>query len=57
MDNIDKIRAILNILFLVGAVASVILYIVSGDDKTVFFYVCSASLFVKVLEFIFRFLL
>ena len=57
MDKIDKIRAILNILFLVGAVASVILYIVSGDDKTVFFYVCSASLFVKVLEFIFRFLL
>ena len=57
MDNIDKIRAILNILFLVGAVASVILYITSGDDKTVFFYVCSASLFVKVLEFVFRFLL
>ena len=57
MDKIDKIRAILNILFLVGAVASVILYITSGDDKTVFFYVCSASLFVKVLEFIFRFLL
>ena len=57
MGNMDKIRAVLNILFLIGAVASVILYITSGDDKTVFFYVCSASLFVKVLEFIFRFLL
>ena len=57
MDKIDKIRAILNILFLVGALASVILYMTSGDDKTVFFYVCSTSLFVKVLEFIFRFLL
>ena len=57
MDKIDRVRAILNVLFLIGAVASVILYFTSGDDKTVFFYVCSASLFVKVLEFIFRFLL
>lgn len=57
MDKIDKIRAILNILFLIGAAASVILYFTSGDDKTVFFYVCSGSLFVKVLEFVFRFLL
>ena len=48
MDN-DKIRNILNILFMIGALASVIIY--------VFFYVCGASLFLKMVEFVFRFLL
>ncbi len=57
MNNIDRIRAVLNILFLIGTVVSVILYITSGDDKTLFFYVCSASLFIKIMEFVLRFLL
>lgn len=57
MDNHDRIRTILNVLFLIGTVVSVILYFTSGDDKTLFFYVCSASLFVKMMEFVFRFLL
>ncbi|MCF2736659.1 hypothetical protein [Bacteroides caecigallinarum] len=56
MDN-DKIRNILNILFMLGALVSVILYFTLGDDKTVFFYVCGASLFLKMIEFVFRFLL
>ena len=56
MDN-DKIRNILNILFMIGALASVIIYFTSGDDKTVFFYVCGASLFLTMVEFVFRFLL
>ncbi|MDN0053936.1 hypothetical protein QVN91_13410 [Bacteroides caecigallinarum] len=56
MDN-DKIRNILNILFMIGALVSVILYFTLGDDKTVFFYVCGASLFLKMIEFVFRFLL
>ncbi len=56
MDN-DKIRNILNILFMLGALASIILYFILGDDKTVFFYVCGASLFLKMIEFVFRFLL
>ncbi|MCU6772816.1 Uncharacterised protein [uncultured Bacteroides sp.] len=56
MDN-DKIRNILNILFMLGALASIILYFTLGDDKTVFFYVCGASLFLKMIEFVFRFLL
>ncbi len=50
----DKIRKILNTLFLIGALASVILYIVL-EDKTAFFYVCSGALFVKVMEFFMRF--
>lgn len=57
MNNIDKIRNILNILFMIGAVASIILYFSLGDDKSIFFYVCGASLFLKMMEFILRFLL
>ncbi len=52
----DKIRSILNILFLIGAVASVILYY-ACEDKTVFFYVCGCSLFIKIMEYVYRFLI
>ncbi|MDY3268423.1 MAG: hypothetical protein SOX26_13190 [Phocaeicola sp.] len=55
--NQDRIRAILNILFMIGALASVILYFCLGEDKTIFFYVCGVSLFLKMMEFVFRFLL
>ncbi len=56
MDT-DRIRAVLNVLFMVGALISVILYFTLGEDKTVFFYVCGASLFLKMMEFVFRFFL
>ncbi len=52
--NPDKIRSILNILFLIGALASIIVYF-AIDDKKVFLYVCSAAIFVKVMEFFIRF--
>lgn len=55
--DIDRIRAVLNVIFMIGAVASFILYFALGDDKTIFFYVCGASLFVKMMEFVFRFFL
>ncbi|MCI5744000.1 hypothetical protein [Phocaeicola faecicola] len=57
MDSIDRIRTVLNVIFLIGAAASFILYFTVGDDKTVFFYVCGGSLFVKMMEYVFRFLL
>ncbi len=57
MNNIDKIRNILNILFMIGALASIILYFSLGEDKSIFFYVCGASLFLKMMEFVLRFLL
>ncbi len=57
MDNIDRIRVVLNVIFMIGAVASFILYFALGDDKTIFFYVCGASLFIKMMEFVFRFFL
>lgn len=56
MDT-DRIRAFLNVLFMIGALISVILYFTLGEDKTVFFYVCGASLFLKMMEFVFRFFL
>ncbi len=56
MDT-DRIRAALNVLFMIGALISVILYFTLGEDKTVFFYVCGASLFLKMMEFVFRFFL
>lgn len=56
MDT-DRIRAVLNVLFMIGALISVILYFTLGEDKTVFFYVCGSSLFLKMMEFVFRFFL
>lgn len=56
MDT-DRIRAVLNVVFMIGALISVILYFTLGEDKTVFFYVCGASLFLKMMEFVFRFFL
>ena len=56
MDT-DRIRAVLNVLFMIGALISVILYFTLGEDKIVFFYVCGASLFLKMMEFVFRFFL
>lgn len=54
MDT-NRIRAILNIVFMIGAVASVICYY-TVDDWYVFLYVCSAAIFVKLVEFLLRFL-
>ena len=49
----DKIRYYLNIIFIVLAIASVILYFVA--DYRTFIYVCGTAIFVKVMEFIIRF--
>ena len=57
MGNIDQIRTVLNVIFMIGAAASFSLYFSLGEDKTIFFYVCGASLFVKMMEFVFRFFL
>ena len=53
--NPDKIRNVLNILFLILALASIIVYIVARDDIKLFIYVCGAAIFVKLMEFFIRF--
>ena len=49
----QKLRSILNTLFLIGAGAAIITYF-AADYKT-FIYICGAAIFVKVVEFIIRF--
>ena len=57
MDSIDKIRTILNVLFLIGSAISLILYFTGADPRITFIYVCAASLAVKMIEIILRFFL
>lgn len=52
--NTDKIRGVLNLVFLILAVASVIIYFVC-DDYKVFMYTCGAAIFIKIMEFFIRF--
>lgn len=52
--NTDKVRRFLNTLFLIGALASIIIYF-AVDDKIVFFYVCGITICIKLMEFFIRF--
>lgn len=53
--NPDKIRNVLNILFLLLALASIITYFAARDNFKLFLYVCGAAIFVKIMEFFIRF--
>ena len=53
--NPDKIRNVLNILFMILAVAAIITYFVAKADFKMFIYVCGAAIFVKLMEFFIRF--
>jgi hypothetical protein len=52
--NPDKIRNVLNILFMILALATIIVYF-AVDDFKIFIYVCGAAIFVKLMEFFIRF--
>ena len=47
--NPDKIRNVLNILFMILALATIIVYF-AVDDFKIFIYVCGAAIFVKLME-------
>ena len=53
--NPDKIRSVLNILFMILALAAIIVYFVAKDDFKLFIYVCGAAIFAKLMEFFIRF--
>lgn len=53
--NTTLIRNILNIIFMVLAVAAVITYFAASDFKT-FIYVCAVAIFVKLIEFFLRYM-
>ena len=52
--KIDKIRFILNTLFLIGVVVTMLLYFII-DNREPFFYAGFITLSLKVIEFILRF--
>lgn len=52
MRTIDRVRFILNILFLIATVVTIIMWVVDNDG---FFYIGIAALTFKVFEFILRF--
>lgn len=52
MRPIDKIRYILNILFLVSTVVTIVMWLA---DSGMFFYAGATALTLKVFEFILRF--
>lgn len=56
MNSTDKIRYILNTLFLIGTVVTVILYF-AVDSREPFFYAGVISLTLKMAEFILRFMI
>ena len=56
MNSIDKIRYVLNTLFLIGTVLTVILYF-AVDSREPFFYAGLVSLTLKVAEYILRFII
>ena len=54
--NPDKIRNVLNILFMILALAAIITYFVVGkEDFKMCSYVCGAAIFVMLMEFFIRF--
>ena len=54
--NPDKIRNVLNILFLSRALAAIITnFVVGGEDFKRGIFVCGAAIFVKLMEFFIRF--
>lgn len=55
MDKIQKARYILNILFLIGALVTLILYFATGGSA-VFFYTGIVTMTLKMIEFILRFM-
>ena len=54
MKITDKIRFFLNILFLIGVVATLLLYFIP-DSREAFFYAGFTTLSIKVVDFILRF--
>lgn len=54
MLNTDKIRTILNIVFIFVALIAIVIYFIV-DDNMIFVYACGAAICVKLMEFILRF--
>ncbi|BEG98227.1 hypothetical protein [Bacteroides sedimenti] len=54
MVNLDKIRLILNIIFMIGALSTIVVFFVVKNDL-VMIAVCFFTIFVKFVEYALRF--
>jgi hypothetical protein len=54
MLNIDRIRTILNIIFMIGALSTIVVYF-TVEDQMVMFIICCFTIFVKFIEYALRF--
>lgn len=52
--NLDRIRLILNIAFMIGAVATVIIFFALPDDPLPMFIVCVTAIVLKFTEYVIR---
>jgi len=55
-DGIETARKILNIVFMVGFLAAVIVYFACPDNRLLFFSLGFGAMIIKIIEFILRFL-
>ncbi len=54
--NIGLVRNILNILFMIGAAASIVLFFTTSDSHPfLYMYVCMAAIVIKMVEYVLRF--
>lgn len=56
MMILNKIRTILNVLFMLLALVSIILYFTAKEDFRMFMYACGAAIVIKLMEFCVRFI-
>lgn len=55
-DSIMKARKILNVVFMIGFVAAIIIYFVFPENKPLFFCVGFGAMLLKIVEFLLRFM-
>lgn len=55
-DGIQTARKVLNIIFMVGFFAAVIIYFALPDNRVLFFSLGFGSILIKIVEFILRFM-
>lgn len=54
--DFDKIRTVLNIIFMVLFLVAVIVFFAADNEPMWFIYVCGAAIVVKIAEVILRFI-
>ncbi len=54
--NVDKVRRVLNVLFMIGFVAAVIVYFACPEQRVLFFSLGFGAMFLKIVEFALRFM-